>query len=887
MMEVRENWLQDIGFWLKKHDRHLEEKQSVRRSPKHTFWPSLAQFSTANRHSRDTKQQTHHLSSHRTNSPLSTMAGKIMTEIRGRKTRRKHDRQNKKKRRRVVEDNDDEEPEPEKKTAKKASTQKNVDDDGAQKASKSKKPKREKASKDEPQEEVDEGPYAGMDSTLAAALRKEDAEIADLEGKLGLGNKKDKSRLHKEYAKLEGYGDDFGDFLDDLDTMVMRVADGESDDEDGRYQSDDEDDFSEPDEEMVPMKGAPIRDDDEDSVDDDDDEQGSDGEQDDEIRDDDHYNDSDDEDSPSDEENEVDAEDRDHNVADTYKPSQGEDIYGHSTTEDAAESKPTKYVPPHLRNREDSQDRQEKLLALRRLLNNALNRLSEDTLTSVVQSVSKLYHDYPTSDVNEFLWKNVVSAAVDRPILMSGMIPVYVACLAGVHFQTGETVQLGGHLIEQMICRLMKVRKEESEEESKEASNLILCICYMYNFGLVHSGFMFDIVRTLIESFSELDIELLLLILSHSGHALRSDDPSALKEIVLSVQTKHQSNSDKSTSSRVEFMISAMGDLKNNKRRKQDSVFSDRSAKLRKLLGRIKSDASRSSDSSCLRIRLRDILDAETKGRWWKVGASWVGNQFKHQSEDGDEDDAEGNKASKSPGRDEDEEELLKLAAKYRMNTDSRRAIFCIIMGSADCDDAFEKLVRAGLLKNKTERDCVRVLMECCGNEKFFNPFYSHLASRICDYQPQCKFTFQLAFWDTFKQWESVALRKAANLSKLLYHLVAEHQSLKLSMLKPLDMGNLDETALIFMTIFFSTMFESIEDPTKVFELFQRGIPKPKPGHEEDAIGLRESLSVFFLQTLKASPKNKKGSQFRVNLKAAIKACETNELDTMVPAADE
>ena len=345
MMEVRENWLQDIGFWLKKHDRHLEEKQSVRRSPKHTFWPSLAQFSTANRHSRDTKQQTHHLSSHRTNSPLSTMAGKIMTEIRGRKTRRKHDRQNKKKRRRVVEDNDDEEPEPEKKTAKKASTQKNVDDDdGAQKASKSKKPKREKASKDEPQEEVDEGPYAGMDSTLAAALRKEDAEIADLEGKLGLGNKKDKSRLHKEYAKLEGYGDDFGDFLDELDTMVMRVADGESDDEDGRYQSDDEDDFSEPDEEMVPMKGAPIRDDDEDSVDDDDDEQGSDGEQDDEIRDDDHYNDSDDEDSPSDEENEVDAEDRDHNVADTYKPSQGEDIYGHSTTEDAAESKPTKYV---------------------------------------------------------------------------------------------------------------------------------------------------------------------------------------------------------------------------------------------------------------------------------------------------------------------------------------------------------------------------------------------------------------------------------------------------------------------------------------------------------------------------------------------------------------
>ena len=279
-------------------------------------------------------------------------------------------------------------------------------------------------------------------------------------------------------------------------------------------------------------------------------------------------------------------------------------------------------------------------------------------------------------------------------------------------------------------------------------------------------------------------------------------------------------------------------------------------------------------------------MDVETKGRWWKVGASWVGNQFKHQSGDDSHDDTEESKLAKSQRSDEEEEVLLKLAAKYRMNTDSRRAIFCIIMGSADCSDAFEKLVRAALLKNRSERDCVRVLMECCGNESYYNPFYAHLAARICDYQPQCKFTFQLAFWDMFKQWESVSQRKAANLSKLLYHLVAIHQSLKISVLKPLDMADLEDTALIFMTIFFSTMFESMDDPSQVFDLFERGIPKPKPGQAEDLQSLRESLSVFFLQTLKCSPKNKKKSKFRSNLKAAIKACETNELDLMVPAVD-
>jgi nucleolar MIF4G domain-containing protein 1 len=242
-------------------------------------------------------------------------------------------------------------------------------------------------------------------------------------------------------------------------------------------------------------------------------------------------------------------------------------------------------------------------------------------------------------------------------------------------------------------------------------------------------------------------------------------------------------------------------------------------------------------------------LDVETKGRWWKVGASWVGNQFKHQSGEDSHDDTEVSKLAKSQRNDDEEEALLKLAAKYRMNTDSRRAIFCIIMGSADCGDAFEKLVRAALLKNRSERDCVRVLMECCGNECYYNPFYAHLAARICDYQPQCRFTFQLAFWDMFKQWESVSQRKAANLSKLLYHLVAIHQSLKISVLKPLDMQPGGHSPHIHDNIF-STMFESMEDPSQVFDLFERGIPKPKPNQAEDfAKFAREPVGVLSANT--------------------------------------
>jgi hypothetical protein len=62
------------------------------------------------------------------------------------------------------------------------------------------------------------------------------------------------------------------------------------------------------------------------------------------------------------------------------EPIRGEDIYGHSIADGKLGLNPTKYVPPHLRNQDDSKDRQEKLITIKRLLNNALNRLSEDAL---------------------------------------------------------------------------------------------------------------------------------------------------------------------------------------------------------------------------------------------------------------------------------------------------------------------------------------------------------------------------------------------------------------------------------------------------------------------------------------------------------------------------
>merc|ERR1712238_37787 len=106
-------------------------------------------------------------------------------------------------------------------------------------------------------------------------------------------------------------------------------------------------------------------------------------------------------------------------------------------------------------------------------------------------------------------------------------------------------------------------------------------------------------------------------------------------------------------------------------------------------------------------------------------------------------------------------QKLLKLATKQRMNTPTRRTIFCIIMSSDDCQDAFQKLLAAKLFQGgggggsdtSSERDVVRVIVHCCGSEKVYNPYYSHLATRVCELRSGCRFTFQLTFWDAFKQF--------------------------------------------------------------------------------------------------------------------------------------
>ena len=78
-------------------------------------------------------------------------------------------------------------------------------------------------------------------------------------------------------------------------------------------------------------------------------------------------------------------------------------------------------------------------------------------------------------------------------------------------------------------------------------------------------------------------------------------------------------------------------------------------------------------------------MDSEKKGQWWLSGDV--------SSTPGDIEDV----AAVISKEVVEAQKLVQLAAAQRMNTDIRRAIFCIIMSAEDYVDAFDKILRLDL----------------------------------------------------------------------------------------------------------------------------------------------------------------------------------------------
>ncbi|XP_009943488.2 nucleolar MIF4G domain-containing protein 1 [Opisthocomus hoazin] len=521
----------------------------------------------------------------------------------------------------------------------------------------------------------------------------------------------------------------------------------------------------------------------------------------------------------------------------------------------------TKYVPPQVRKAQETLDekKREELGRLKKMVNGLINRLSEPNLSSVSGQMEELYMANSRKDMNETLTDVLMNACVTAVAMPARLIMEHVLLVSILHHNVG--IEVGAHFLEAVVKKFAELCK--SDAEGKECENLLALIAHLYNFHVVHSLLIFDILKKLVSTFTEKEIELILFLLKNVGFSLRKDDALALKELITEAQRKANTAEKKfQDQTRVRFMLETMLALRNNDMRKIPGYDPEPVEKLRKLQ-RTLVHSSGSGKETQLRVSLESLLSADQVGRWWIVGSSWSGAPMINDTNSKTQQKLHIGKMSSK---------IMELARKQRMNTDIRRSIFCVLMTSEDFLDAYEKLLKLGL-KDQQEREIVHVMLYCCLQEKTYNPFYAFLANKFCEYERRFQVTFQFSIWDKIRDLENLSATAISNLVSLLAHLLRT-KSLPLSVLKVIEFSELDKPKVRFLRQVLSMLLIKT-DAEELNDIFVRVSDNPKLGMLRE--GLKLFLTHFLLKNVQAQKSAEEASLLKERVELATKALQAKE----------
>lgn len=550
-----------------------------------------------------------------------------------------------------------------------------------------------------------------------------------------------------------------------------------------------------------------------------------------------------------------------------------------SIKESLAVEPTTKYVPPHLRKQQESQTDEKQMQVLRRSLQGHLNKLSANNIESIFSQITLSASTYPRNSLTQVLGTLIVESVGDQSHLLDSFVIVHAVLVALCFNTLGSDV--GASMVQKVVEKLqvdysqsLTVKaSDETEITSRTAMNLVVLLSYLYVFHVISHKLIMDVLMKSIEHLSELDTEIVLKIIRVAGMQIRSDSPDSLKAFIQALSTRVQElrtqQQEESRGMRFKFMLEQVDALKNNK-----GTLSTKNAKqqpghsldvcesmkyfLRQYLN--KCDVNPAEPLGC---SLDDINSVSTKGKWWVVGAAWKGRQNNDLSLE----------PLNTPSLNSDaHSQLLVMAKKLKLNTDIRKSIFVVLMSSADYIDAFGKLTQLGL-KDKQEREIIRMLLFCCVQEIEYNPYYALVAERLCRSTHHHKITLQFTLWDFFKTLQSgseqISIRRVSHTARFYAELVIKHV-VPISILKALDltsvmanvptsdMQSTDDLLVLFLQYFMIRILMEPKKDSELTSIFHRvhAARQSKATEDNDSFGdasvvLAKCLSLFLLQAIR------------------------------------
>ncbi|KAM0240917.1 hypothetical protein ACHAP5_007716 [Fusarium lateritium] len=503
-----------------------------------------------------------------------------------------------------------------------------------------------------------------------------------------------------------------------------------------------------------------------------------------------------------------------------------------------------KYVPPSMRKSANSEE--ERKSRLRKQVQGLINRLTDANILSIVKSFEELYQSNARGDVTDVI-TDAIMAQICKPeslpdqfFVLTGGFAAAIYRLIGSSFGS----VLIRRIVEDFGGHYEQASKEVSAETAiqKEASNILTLLSQLYVFEVVTCKIIFDYMERLLSDLNEINVELLLRICRMAGRILKQDDQQSLKHVSGVLNQSLSKVGYANISARTKFIVETITDLTKGKRKARGldfTVVSEHVQRMKKRLGDLKGQSRRLDGLAPMGVGLIDIEGAETRGKWWLVGAS-VPTTLLDKSK----------KAHVSDSEMSDHEDMDFVLPDYPQKARSQGlsgtaqiAIFTALMTASNFEHAYRQFVNLRLKKDD-QLALATVLVQCVGSEMDYNPYYALVGGKACLINSRIRFALQDRLWKIFRSLGESMFgeapeedetadaermkdeRRITNVAKFYAALVADG-TLNITVLKPLELPETNHWTSIFVQLFIIALLkecrnkkESMEEDLKLENMF-------------------------------------------------------------------
>jgi nucleolar MIF4G domain-containing protein 1 len=172
-----------------------------------------------------------------------------------------------------------------------------------------------------------------------------------------------------------------------------------------------------------------------------------------------------------------------------------------------------KYIPPSLRTR--SSEETESQIRLQRQARGLLNKMSESNLISTLSEVEKLYREFPRQSVTSTLSSLLLGLFCDRSSLQDSFVILHAGFIAAIYKIIG--MDFGADIIQKLVETFDQSGDGQGAFEGKESINLLSLLSQLYNFHVIGSSLVFDYIRLFLKEISEVNTEFLLKIIKSAS----------------------------------------------------------------------------------------------------------------------------------------------------------------------------------------------------------------------------------------------------------------------------------------------------------------------------------------------------------------------------------